>query len=79
MTYKEAIELIKDIRITLDDEWGINESEDTCLKMAIEALEKQTPKKKHKYNGYRCVCRNLVGKNQRYCESCGQSLLDWSE
>lgn len=44
-----------------------------------EAYEKQIPKRKHKYLGYRCICSEQVAKNQKYCEYCGQRLLDWSE
>lgn len=47
--------------------------------MILAALEKQIPKPKHKYMGYRCVCGEEVAKNQRFCEYCGQRLLDWSE
>ncbi len=42
-----------------------------------ECYEKQIPKKKHKYMGYRCVCGTEVAKNQKYCDDCGQRLLDW--
>lgn len=44
-----------------------------------EALEKQIPKRKHKYSGFRCVCGELVAKNQDYCEYCGQRLEEWKE
>lgn len=43
------------------------------------ALKKQIAVPKHKYKGYRCICGEEVAKNQRYCEYCGQKLLDWSE
>ena len=50
-----------------------------AAELAIEALEKQIPKPKHKCMGYRCVCGELVGKNQDYCEYCGQALLPYEE
>lgn len=85
MTYEEAI-----IQISFIKNFGypqdiamlskeINGDEHRALKMAIEALEKQIPKRKQKYQGYRCVCGEEVAKNQRYCEYCGQALLDWEE
>lgn len=77
MTNEKAIDLLDTLLGMIEDNQG--NDYDEAFKMGIKALEKQIPKKKHKYTGYRCVCGNLVGKNQRYCESCGQSLLDWSE
>lgn len=47
--------------------------------IGIDAINKQIPQKKHKYMGYRCICGEEVAKNQRYCEYCGQALLDWEE
>ena len=53
--------------------------------VAIEALEKQIPKKPRFYahNYYCSVCDSLVGNNEfewqrfKYCDTCGQKL-DWS-
>lgn len=50
--------------------------------IAIEALEKQIPKKPNDYDGEIKVgfcpdCDNVVTDNY-YCEHCGQAL-DWSE
>ena len=63
MTYKEAIVEIRDIRVTLDDEWGIEESEDTCLRMAIEALEKA---EKYRWHDLRKNPNDLPTKDGTY-------------
>ena len=57
-----------------------------AFKMAINALEKQIPKKPIFYaHDYYCsVCNSLVGNNEfewkrfKYCDTCGQKL-DWSD
>lgn len=77
MTYEEAIEKISWTPLMrLENEHGELKE---ALTMAIEALEKQVPKKKHKYMGFRCICGKEVAKNQAYCEYCGQALLDLVE
>lgn len=62
------------------------------MKIAIQALEKQIPKKPIvdiwrsycvDYQEFFCpYCRNrmtlIIGKNKKYCDNCGQAL-DWSE
>lgn len=48
-------------------------------KTVRECVDKQVEKEKHKYNGFRCVCGKEVAKNQRYCEYCGQKLMDWND
>ena len=56
------------------------------VRMAINALEKQIPKKPRFYahNYYCSVCDSLVGNNEfewkrfKYCDNCGQKL-DWSD
>lgn len=58
----------------------------TAFDVAIQALEKQIPKKPRFYahNYYCSVCDNLVGNNEfewrrfKYCDTCGQRL-DWSD
>lgn len=62
-----------------DFEYVMTEAQREAYRMAIKSLEKQMPKKKHKYMGYRCVCGTEVAKNQKYCDDCGQRLLDWVE
>lgn len=59
------------------DDAGLTEDAYEALRMGMDALEKQVEKKKHKYVGYRCVCGEEVAKNQRFCEYCGQKLMDW--
>lgn len=57
-----------------------------AFQMAINALEKQIPKKPIFYaHDYYCsVCNSLVGNNEfewkrlKYCDNCGQKL-DWSD
>ena len=54
--------------------------------VAIEALEKQIPKKPRFYahNYYCSVCDSLIGNNEfewqrfKYCDTCGQKI-DWSD
>ena len=56
-----------------------------ALDMAVAALEKQIPKKRHKnYEGYSavwCDCGWYLGKQEegkKYCPNCGQAI-DWSD
>ena len=86
MTESEAIKSLKSNRPTsryiIVNYLKMNEA----LKMAINALENQIPKKPRFYahNYYCSVCDNLVGNNEfewqrfKYCDMCGQKI-DWSE
>ena len=58
-----------------------------ALILAINALEKQIPKKPHKnfekFSGVWCSCGKYLGKGyfvekQSFCSNCGQKL-DWSD
>ena len=58
-----------------------------ALGLAIQALEKQIPKKPHKnfekFSGVWCSCGKYIGKGyfvekQSFCSNCGQKL-DWSD
>ena len=57
-----------------------------AMRMAIQALEKQIPKKPifYAHNYYCSVCDSLIGNNEfewkrfKYCDTCGQKL-DWSD
>ena len=58
-----------------------------ALTLAINALEKQIPKKPHKnfekFSGVWCSCGKYLGKGyfverQSFCSNCGQKL-DWSD
>ena len=82
MTESEVIEVIKSIRPT-SGYVLLNEA----LETAINALEKQIPKKPHKnfekFSGVWCSCGKYFGKGYfvdklSYCTDCGQKL-DWSD
>ena len=99
MTAEKAIEQLEDLikeaesHMTgnkIDDEIPIDDK--TALEMAIQALEKQVPKKPYYRKeegaeGYACpycnvgVTIHLYGGgfiNQEFCSNCGQAL-DWSD
>lgn len=60
-------------------EFICTEPEGYIFRTAIEALEKQIPKKPLlKAQRYRCECGALVGMNHKYCSQCSQAI-DWSE
>ena len=62
-----------------EDDYKANE-------MAIQALEKQIPKKPifYAHDYYGSVCNSLVGNNEfewkrfKYCDTCGKKL-DWGD
>ena len=75
MTPEEAIKTLKIAKAEV--EWNYPLDYGIALDMAIEALEKQLPKKPiDKYNCPRCRGQ-LLGK-VKHCEDCGQAI-DWSE
>ena len=83
MTESEAIKWQKQIGevfkgFPLDIEEKMNDSCD----MAMQALEKQIPKKPKtddRYVMYICPCCNdFVKVSHNYCQNCGQKL-DWSD
>lgn len=72
---REAIDFIK----TLITAGNGNER----LRTAIEALEKQLPKKPKKNGDLACSCGLIIQRKNRrtclhYCHNCGQAI-DWSE
>lgn len=86
MTNEEAINLIDNLKGMIED--NQNNDYDGAFKLAIEALEKQIPKKPNivinKIKYYNC---GSCGSNVRfedeyrylhYCGICGQAI-DWSE
>ena len=85
MTENEAIELIEnDLKLHSKD---LSSKYKNGLRMAIQALEKQIPKKPHKnfekFSGVWCSCGKYFGKGYfvdkpSYCPDCGQKL-DWSD
>ena len=85
MIESEAIELIeKDLKLHSKD---LSSKYKNGLRMAINALKKQIPKKPHKnfekFSGVWCSCGKYLGKGYfvdkpSYCTDCGQKL-DWSD
>ena len=81
MTESEAIELIeKDLKLHSKD---LRSKYKNGLRMAIQELEKQIPKKPHKnfekFSGVWCSCGKYLGKGYfvdkpSYCTDCGQKL-----
>ena len=94
MTNEEAIKILKENRETYQAfiNQGYEDNEDNedikrvllALDMAIEALEKQVPKKVAAdiYDdgavSHICLCGAEVEENQAYCDVCGQ-MIDWSD
>lgn len=87
MTYEEAIRTIKDIiceNNTIKPNMVVFEQEKEALHMAIDALEKQIPKKTlpetEYYGNGRCARCNVVfiDKSTKYCGNCGQRI-DWGD
>ena len=91
MTESEAIEKLKNMRLFMqitdkNSDCKFTEDDYKANEMALQALEKQIPKKPIFYaHDYYCsVCNSLVGNNEfewkrfKYCDTCGQKL-DWSD
>ena len=84
MTPQEAIETIK-IAIA-EVEWNYPMNYAVAFEKAIEALEKQMPKKPTIYCAnwckdtkvYKCSCGAFSINAHKYCRKCGQ-LTDWSD
>lgn len=93
MDNKEAIARIKEhkeIHFAKEYPFAIKITE--ALEMAIEALEKQTPRMPQEYGKYEFLCPCCAEKlgvevediciyqmtPPKYCDNCGQAL-DWSE
>ena len=85
MTYEEAIERIKCI---LKNN-SFTKADKNALKLAIEAIEKQIPKKPlHMHKNYYCpICKEdgwmlwddaVPNDMDKYCGMCGQAI-DWSD
>ena len=87
MTASEAIEILNKMNIRHAHPFN------DAINRAVEALEKQIPKKpykirEHKQNDYYCaICKRYLGDEMElkhaclqpeYCEHCGQAL-DWSD
>ena len=85
MTYEEATERIECI---LKNN-SFTKADKNALKLAIEALEKQIPKKPlHMHKNYYCpICKEdgwmmwddaIPNDMDKYCGMCGQAI-DWSD
>lgn len=79
MTENEAIKWQKSFKETYK---GFPKDIDAACDMAINALEKQIPKKPKtddRYVMYICPCCNdFIKVSQNYCPNCGQAI-DWSD
>ena len=84
MTYKEAIENLKILKISEDDS-GVGKLKIQTYNIAIEALEKQIPKEPSNREdnseisyGYCPCCSDIIDnwRDIRYCGECGQAI-DW--
>ena len=89
MTHEEAIEYITERYVTMSMCLTIDEcrKHNKAISMAIEALEKQIPKKPTmgKYGHTECACcgwivESFCGDLEQYpfCPNCGQAI-DWSD
>lgn len=86
MTYKEAIENLKILKISEDDS-SVGKLKIQTYNIAIEALEKQIPKEPLNREdtfeisyGYCPCCSNIIDdwNDIKYCGECGQAI-DWEE
>ena len=91
MTYEEAIEYITERYVTMSMCLTLDEcrKHNKAISMAIEALEKQIPKKPlHMHKNYYCpICKEdgwmlwddaIPNDMDKYCGICGQAI-DWSD
>lgn len=89
MTNEEAIEYITERYVTMSMCLTLDEcrKHNKAISMAIEALEKQTPKKPlHMHKNYYCpICKEngwmlwddaIPNDMDKYCGKCGQAI-DW--
>ena len=89
MTYEEAIEYITERYLTMSMCLTLDEcrKHNKAISMAIEALEKQIPKKPlHMHKNYYCpICKEdgwmlwddaIPNDMDEYCGKCGQAI-DW--
>ena len=90
MTESEAVEKLKNMRLFMqitdkNSEHKFAEDDYKANEMAIQALEKQIPKKPDFTEDKEfalCPCCNGKGllNKQKYCDNCGQKIdLDWSD
>ncbi len=80
-TYEDMIFYCK--RFEPKNDCGRYEEKIEICKTAIEAMEKQLPKKPKKNGDLACSCGLIIQRKNRrtclhYCHNCGQAI-DWSE
>lgn len=89
MTESEAVEKLKNMRLFMqitdkNSEHKFAEDDYKANEIAIQALEKQIPKKPKErdrigFNTLVCpVCKGALYLYEPYCDNCGQKL-DWSD
>ena len=84
MIYEEAIEYITERYVTMSMCLTLDEciKHNKAISMAIEALEKQVPKKAPNHDGMVCPSCNSKARYghpyEYYCPHCGQAI-DWSD
>ena len=79
MTESEAIEKLKNMRLFMqitdnNSDCKFTEDDYKANEMAIQALEKQIPKKRYSYNCPVCSHYFEDGECFTYCHECGQRL-----
>lgn len=77
MTYEEAIKVLTDTRVMILKGSGADLAK--ACSMAIEALEKQIPKKpddtyEDSLDDECAVCGTYIFERDRYCPRCGQAI-----
>lgn len=83
MTYEEAKRYILENWFDVDQDVKavvFGDEETMALKMAVEAIEKQIPKKTRKENAWCCPTCGYMAcfRSISRCRECGQ-LLDWGD
>ena len=89
MTYEEAIKNINALNAVCGKKDFYDAEFESALALAIEALEKQIPKKPlHMHKNYYCpICKEdgwmlwddaIPNDMDKYCGKCGQAI-DWSD
>ena len=89
MTYEEAIKNINALNAVCDKKDFYDTEFENALALAIDALEKQIPKKPlHMHKNYYCpICKEdgwmlwddaIPNDMDKYCGMCGQAI-DWED
>lgn len=89
MTYEEAIKNINALNAVCGQKYLYDAEFENALALAIDALEKQIPKKPlHMHKNYYCpICKEdgwmlwddaIPNDMDKYCGKCGQAI-DWED